>query len=53
MDRVRQLGFQEFLHLLARVLGNVKTMLSRVKVRILNYFSKVLSSLFFNSQYVA
>ena len=32
MDRVRQLGFQEFLNLLARVLENVKTMLCRVKV---------------------
>jgi hypothetical protein len=32
MDRVRQLTFQEFLNLLSRVLENLKTMLSRVKV---------------------
>ena len=32
MDRIRQLTFQEFLNLLSRVLENLKTMLSRVKV---------------------
>lgn len=32
MDRVRQLTFQEFLNLLSRVLENLKTILSRVKV---------------------
>lgn len=31
-DQVRLLKIQEFLHLLSRVLTNVRTMLSRVKV---------------------
>ena len=31
IDRVRQLRIQEFLHLLAKILSNVRTMLTRVK----------------------
>lgn len=44
MDRVRQLGFQEFLNLLSRVLENIKTMLSRVKV---NHCSSFIESKIF------
>ena len=31
MDRVKQIKIQEFLHLLAKILANIKTMLSRIK----------------------
>lgn len=31
IDRVRQLKIQEFLHLIAKILANVRTMLARVK----------------------
>jgi hypothetical protein len=34
IDQVKQLKIQEFLHLLSRVLTNVRTMLGRVKVAI-------------------
>ncbi len=32
IERVRSLGFQEFLHILSRILNNVKIMLGRIKV---------------------
>ena len=31
MDRVKQIKIQEFLHLLAKILANIKTMLARIK----------------------
>ena len=33
-ERIAQLKIQEFLHLLARVLNNVRTMLGRIKVKL-------------------
>jgi hypothetical protein len=47
IDRVRQLKIQEFLHLLARILANVKTMLARCReliffiVSVLNFAAGV------------
>jgi hypothetical protein len=47
IDRVRQLKIQEFLHLLAKILANVRTMLSRCKdlihfiIGVLNFAASV------------
>jgi hypothetical protein len=42
IDQVKQLKIQEFLHLLSRVLTNVRTMLSRVKVNPFNFIRFIL-----------
>ena len=47
-DKVRMLKIQEFLHLLSKVLGNIKTMLARVQViKRLNLKNKIQLNLIF------
>jgi vacuolar protein sorting-associated protein 54 len=43
MDRVRQIKIQEFLHLLAKILSNTKTMLCRIK-EMLGFIISILNS---------